>query len=196
MLIAQPFASATEIATDDDDQRRRVNGRIKKLTVKAPDGAAVDGYLDRLGKWWKAKRTAAAGHRVHGHGARRSRTAASAHKETWKFTTVTPRGYLGVRVVPGDNEIVGVGQPISLRFTGPVANKAAVEERLNVTTSVPVEGSWRWMSDTEAHWRPRDYWPANTEVFFDGEPDRCRRRQRAHRQRAPHRALPHRQTRT
>jgi lipoprotein-anchoring transpeptidase ErfK/SrfK len=74
-----------------------------------------------------------------------------------------------VRVVPGDNETVGVGQPIALKFTGPVVDKAAVEERLNVTTSVPVEGAWRWMSDTEAHWRPRDYWPAHTEVFFDGD---------------------------
>ena len=98
------------------------------------------------------------------------------HREHWTFTTVTPSGDLGVRVVPGDNEVVGVGQPISVRFTGPVANKAAVEERLKVTTSVPVEGSWRWMSDTEAHWRPRDYWPANTEVFFDARPDRRRRR--------------------
>ena len=82
---------------------------------------------------------------------------------------MTPAGGLGVRVVPGDDEVVGVGQPIAVKFTEPVANRAAVEERLLVTTSVPVEGSWRWMSDTEAHWRPMDYWPANTEVWFDAD---------------------------
>ena len=80
-----------------------------------------------------------------------------------------PTGDLGARVVPGDNEVVGVGQPISVRFTQPVANKAAVEARLNVTTSVPVDGSWHWMSDREVHWRPVDYWPANTEVLFDAD---------------------------
>ena len=56
-----------------------------------------------------------------------------------------------------------------MRFTGPVTNKAAVERRLKVTTSVPVVGSWRWMSDSEIHWRPRDYWPANTAVFLDAD---------------------------
>ncbi len=168
VMIAQPFANATEVATDAPINVDVVNGRIKKLTVKNAEGAEVDGYLDRLGKWWKASAPLQPG-TEYTVTARVIPNRGNAHKETWKFSTVTPRGYLGVRVVPGDNETVGVGQPISLKFTGPVANKAAVEERLNVTTSVPVEGAWRWMSDTEAHWRPRDYWPAHTEVFFDGD---------------------------
>jgi lipoprotein-anchoring transpeptidase ErfK/SrfK len=168
VLIAQPFANATEVATDAPINVDVVNGRIKKLTVKNPEGAEVQGYLDRLGKWWKANSPLQPG-TEYTVTARVIPNRGNAHKETWKFSTVTPRGYLGVRVVPGDNETVGVGQPIALKFTGPVVDKAAVEERLNVTTSVPVEGAWRWMSDTEAHWRPRDYWPAHTEVFFDGD---------------------------
>jgi lipoprotein-anchoring transpeptidase ErfK/SrfK len=168
VLIAQPFAGATEVATDAPINVDVVNGRIEKLAVKAPDGSEVSGYLDRLGKWWKASAPLLPG-TEYTVSARVVPNRGKPHKETWKFTTVTPRGYLGVRVVPGDDETVGVGQPISLKFTGPVANKAAVEARLNVTTSVPVEGSWRWLSDTEAHWRPRDYWPAHTEVNFDGD---------------------------
>jgi lipoprotein-anchoring transpeptidase ErfK/SrfK len=168
VMIAQPFANATEVATDAPINVDVVNGRIKKLTVRTPDGAEVPGYMDRLGKWWKAKAPLQPG-TEYTVTARVVPNRGQANTKTWKFSTVTPRGYLGVRVVPGDNETVGVGQPIALKFTGPVANKAAVEARLNVTTSVPVEGSWRWMSDTEAHWRPRDYWPAHTEVSFDGD---------------------------
>jgi lipoprotein-anchoring transpeptidase ErfK/SrfK len=168
VMIAQPFANATEVATDAPINVDVVNGRIKKLTVRTPDGAEVPGYMDRLGKWWKAKAPLQPG-TEYTVTARVVPNRGKANTKTWKFSTVTPRGYLGVRVVPGDNETVGVGQPIALKFTGPVANKAAVEARLNVTTSVPVEGSWRWMSDTEAHWRPRDYWPAHTEVSFDGD---------------------------
>jgi lipoprotein-anchoring transpeptidase ErfK/SrfK len=168
VMIAQPFANATEVATDAPINVDVVNGRIKKLTVRTPDGAEVPGYMDRLGKWWKAKAPLQPG-TEYTVTARVVPNRGKANTKTWKFSTVTPRGYLGVRVVPGDNETVGVGQPIALKFTGPVVNKAAVEARLNVTTSVPVEGSWRWMSDTEAHWRPRDYWPAHTEVSFDGD---------------------------
>ena len=167
VLIAQPVADSTEIPTDAPINLDAINGRIKRVTVTGPDGAEVKGYMDSAGEWWKAKAPLAPGveYRVT---ARLVPNRGKAHKKTWTFKTITPRAYLGVRVVPGDNEVVGVGQPISLRFTEPVANKAAVEARLNVTTSVPVEGSWRWMNDQEAHWRPRDYWPANTEVWFDG----------------------------
>lgn len=167
MLIAQPVAGSTEIPTDAPINLDAINGRIKKVTVTGPEGAEVKGYLDREGKWWRAKSSLAPG-TEYTVTARLVPNRGKAKKKTWTFTTITPSGYLGVRVVPGDNEVVGVGQPISLRFTEPVANKAAVEERLNVTTSVPVEGSWRWMNDQEAHWRPRDYWPAHTDVFFDG----------------------------
>jgi lipoprotein-anchoring transpeptidase ErfK/SrfK len=168
VMLAQPSANATVVATDAPINVDVINGRIKKLTVKTPDGTEVPGYIDRLGKWWKAKTPLRPG-TEYTVTARMIPNRGKANTKTWKFTTVTPRGYLGVRVVPGDNETVGVGQPIALKFTAPVANKAAVEKRLNVTTSVPVEGSWRWMSDTEAHWRPRDYWPAHTEVNFDGD---------------------------
>jgi lipoprotein-anchoring transpeptidase ErfK/SrfK len=168
VTIAQPYANATEVATDAPINVDVINGRIKKLTVKTPDGTEVPGYMDRLGKWWKARSPLQPG-TEYTVTARMVPNRGKADTKTWKFSTITPRGYLGVRVVPGDNETVGVGQPIALKFTGPVANKAAVEARLNVTTSVPVDGSWRWMSDTEAHWRPRDYWPAHTDVSFDGD---------------------------
>ncbi len=168
VLIAQPHAGATEIAPETTINVSAVNGRIKRLTVKAPDGTLVPGYIDRQGGWWITRTKLAAG-TEYAVDARVVPDKGKPHHEKWTFTTVTPTGGLGARVVPGDNEVVGVGQPISVRFTAPVANRAAVEERLNVTTSVPVEGSWRWMSDQEIHWRPRDYWPANTEVWFDAD---------------------------
>lgn len=168
VLIAQPHAGATEIAPETNINVSAVNGRIKRLTVKAPDGTPIAGYLDRKGGWWITKANLAAG-TEYAVNARVIPNKGKPHNEKWTFTTVTPQGGLGARVVPGDNEVVGVGQPISVRFTSPVVNRAAVEARLNVTTSVPVEGSWRWMSDQEIHWRPRDYWPANTEVWFDAD---------------------------
>ena len=74
---------------------------------------------------------------------------------------------LSTIVTPGSGEVVGVGLPIMVQFTAPVQNRAAVERRLKVTTSVPVVGAWHWFSAEEVHWRPRTYWPADTRVNVD-----------------------------
>ena len=62
----------------------------------------------------------------------------------------------------------GVGMPIMLTFSQPITNKAAVERSLELTTSKPVVGAWYWDGDEQLYFRPRDYWPANTTVSFDG----------------------------
>jgi lipoprotein-anchoring transpeptidase ErfK/SrfK len=166
-LAAWPPAGATGVPLDADIRVDVHDQRITRLAVKAPDGTKIPGYQGRRGDWWLTRATLAPG-TTYEVSARLKAPGRDARVKRWSFTTMAPAGELGVRVVPGDNEVVGVGQAIWLKFTAPVANKAAVERRLVVTTSVPVEGSWRWMSDREAHWRPQSYWPANTEVWFDG----------------------------
>jgi lipoprotein-anchoring transpeptidase ErfK/SrfK len=166
-LTAWPPAGSTGIPLDTDIRIDVAHQKISQLSVRAPDGATVAGYRSRTGNWWLTRATLAPG-TAYEVTARLRVPGRKARVERWSFTTMTPTGMLGARVVPGDNEVVGVGQAIWLRFTAPVANKAAVERRLHVTTSVPVEGSWRWISDREIHWRPANYWPANTEVWFDG----------------------------
>lgn len=167
-LTAFPQAGATGVPSDSMIRVDAKNGRIKHLVVKGPDGIPVHGYLDAAGTWWltRAKLALATPYEVT---AKVVPNRGKVRTKRWTFTTLSPTADLSARVVPGDNEVVGVGQPISVRFTSPVANKAAVEARLIVTTSVPVEGSWHWMNDREVHWRPWAYWPANTEVFFDGD---------------------------
>ena len=168
-LLASPAPGATGIPSADHDQGRRARTVASSTsTVKGPDGTPVHGYLDQNGDWWLTTTSLAPGDRIQRDARGSYRTAASPTRKKWIFTTVTPTGGLGARVVPGDNEVVGVGQPIAVRFTGPVVNKAAVEARLDRDHRAPVEGSWHWMSDTEMHWRPASYWPANTEVWFDG----------------------------
>jgi len=57
--------------------------------------------------------------------------------------------------------------PVRVYFDHPVADKAADESHLLVTSSTPTDGSWNWMSDSEVHFRPSQYWPANTQVTLD-----------------------------
>jgi lipoprotein-anchoring transpeptidase ErfK/SrfK len=54
--------------------------------------------------------------------------------------------------------------PIIVRFDIPVKNRELFEKNMFVETSRPVEGRWAWFSDREVHYRPKEYWPANTDV--------------------------------
>jgi lipoprotein-anchoring transpeptidase ErfK/SrfK len=83
------------------------------------------------------------------------------------FTTVTPAALSTPSVGPLDGQTVGVGMPIRVYFEDAVTDKAAVESRLLVTSSKPTDGVWNWLSDTEVHFRPSQYWPAHTEVRLD-----------------------------
>ena len=135
------------------------------MKVEGPTGE-IPGYLVVDKTWWLARPSLAPGASYHVS----AKLVAPNHRpklHEWTFSTTPVLGGLGGRVTPGDNETVGVGAPITLRFANPVVNRAQVEGRLDVTTSVPVNGAWHWMNDHEVHWRPETYWPAHTEVWFD-----------------------------
>jgi lipoprotein-anchoring transpeptidase ErfK/SrfK len=84
---------------------------------------------------------------------------------TTTFRTVTPAHTLRVRYVrPTDGQQVGVGMPISIYFNRPVTDRAAVERRLGIQTSVPTEGSFHWMGNDQVNWRPKEFWKAGTAV--------------------------------
>ncbi|CAN5135735.1 Ig-like domain-containing protein [soil metagenome] len=67
-------------------------------------------------------------------------------------------------VAPLQDETVGVGMPVIVTFDIPVRNKAEFEKNMSVTSTPQQAGAWHWLSDTEAHWRPKNYWKAGTDV--------------------------------
>jgi lipoprotein-anchoring transpeptidase ErfK/SrfK len=86
---------------------------------------------------------------------------------TSTFTTVTPVAVSTPSIGPLDGTTVGVGMPIRVFFDDPVADKAAVESHLVVTSSNPTDGVWSWLNDSEVHFRPSEYWPAQTDITLD-----------------------------
>jgi lipoprotein-anchoring transpeptidase ErfK/SrfK len=85
-----------------------------------------------------------------------------------RLTTVTPTQQIDGGFQLSDGQSVGVAAPIIIQFDAPISDKAAVERALTVTTDPPVEGSWAWLPDevqgARVHWRPRQYYPAGTQV--------------------------------
>jgi lipoprotein-anchoring transpeptidase ErfK/SrfK len=70
-------------------------------------------------------------------------------------------------VAPLDGETVGVGMPVVVTFDLPVTNRALFEKHMTVTSTPAQKGSWYWLSDREAHYRPATYWKAGSDVSVD-----------------------------
>ena len=141
-------------------------GKVTNVTVSSP-GGPVAGTLRDGGRVWHSTWTlgvsqtytvTAAG--TDGSGQRITTTST--------FRTLSPSQTFQTEIYEGSDQTYGVGMPIMLVFSQPVTNRAAVERSLRLTTSKPVIGSWYWDDSEHLDFRPRDYWPANTTVSFDG----------------------------
>jgi lipoprotein-anchoring transpeptidase ErfK/SrfK len=49
-----------------------------------------------------------------------------------------------------------------VRFDHAITDRAAAEKALTVTSSPAQTGGWYWISDTEVHYRPQQYWKPGT----------------------------------
>nr|WP_242606512.1 Ig-like domain-containing protein [Protofrankia symbiont of Coriaria ruscifolia] len=83
------------------------------------------------------------------------------------FTTANPEKSFKVSWEPIAGQTVGIGTPITLTFSAPVSDRAAVQRRLAVTTDPAVNGAWNWASDRVVRWRPQQYWKSGTRVHVE-----------------------------
>lgn len=84
-----------------------------------------------------------------------------ANTVTYDFTTVSPDKFFTGAVSPLPDTAVGIGTPITVTFDQSVSDRAAVERALVITTPVPIEGAWAWLTDKVVEFRPRYYWPGD-----------------------------------
>ena len=82
------------------------------------------------------------------------------------FRTLLPRRTFTAATILGAGQTVGVGMPIMINFSRPIADRAAVERALQIWSSKPVTGAWYWVTSSSVWFRPRHYWPAHTRVRF------------------------------
>jgi lipoprotein-anchoring transpeptidase ErfK/SrfK len=88
------------------------------------------------------------------------------------FSTLAPAKTTAVNIQIADGQTVGIAAPIILQFNDHVADKAAVERALTVTTTPPQAGGWAWLPDdrgSRVHYRPQEYWQPNTKVHVDAK---------------------------
>lgn len=96
-------------------------------------------------------------------------------KQISRFSTLMPRNQTKVTFTSPseaplqDGRKYGVGTVIVAHFDEQISDRAAAEPRLTVTTSPPVQGSWYWVDDQNAHWRPEHYYTPGTAVTVEAK---------------------------
>jgi lipoprotein-anchoring transpeptidase ErfK/SrfK len=142
-------------------------GKITNVSVKTTGDDPVTGALSAGRQSWHSTYALPtdASYTVTAAG-----TDSSGHPVTVtsSFRTPNPSDTFATEIYEGAGATYGVGMPIMLTFSSPIKNKAAVERSLQITTSKPVVGAWYWDGSEQLDFRPRDFWPADTTVSFDG----------------------------
>lgn len=141
-------------------------GRLDEVRVTDGAGRELKGAYAPDRSSWAAAVPVREGtkYAVHAWG-----TAAGGAKveKVGRFTTtnIKSTGSLEIAdVQPADGDTVGVAHPLMVTFSQPVADRATVQDALEVTTTPPVAGAWYWIDDVSVDYRPEQFWPAGTKV--------------------------------
>lgn len=160
-------AGRAAVPVDHELEVTARNGSLTKVTVTSAAGR-LPGELNRQGSAWRATGRLEPGRqyvvRAVGEDSDGRRTTRTQKLRT-EDLTLDEQTYPSV--APLDGETVGVGMPVVVTFDVPVSDRASFERHMTVTSTPKQPGSWHWMSDYEAHWRPKSYWRTGTDVSVD-----------------------------
>ena len=165
-LTVSPAANATEVSPVTPISLSVDKKTITAVTVTSSKGDTVEGTIGADQKSWasKGKLSFGSSYTV------KVTTDGSTTPITSTFTTVpTPSSDTSVRTssIEGDGKTYGVGMPIILKLSHSVkgtAARTAFEKMLKVTSDPGTTGAWGWISSTELHFRPSQYWAAGSTV--------------------------------
>jgi lipoprotein-anchoring transpeptidase ErfK/SrfK len=164
-ISVSPKAGATKVRPDEPVTVSVENGTLTDVAVTDRDGEPVPGEFDKAKTAWVSS-VGLVGDAAYRVRAEAENTEGKLSKTDQGFRTLTPSGILGTDIIPLSGTTFGIGQPIIVTFSHPTTAKvrADLEERLRIETSKSVKGAWHWFSDQEVHYRPKDYWPAHTDI--------------------------------
>ncbi|MFE3544346.1 Ig-like domain-containing protein [Nocardia sp. NPDC059177] len=141
------------------------DGTFTDVSLTNQQGTKVAGKLAADGRSWETTE-------VLGYGKTYQLTASAiglggANSATLSFTTSSPNNQTKPYLLPGEGEVVGIGQPVAIQFDEDIPNRRAVQDAIKITTEPPVEGAFYWVNNREVRWRPENFWASGTKVTID-----------------------------
>lgn len=168
-IVVTPGPGSDNVDPLGKIQVSATEGILTSVQVTNEEGKAVEGILTPDKTAWKPSAPLGYGH-TYTVAAQGLTLTGATGPTTASFTTLTPgnqtKAYLTTTFGKplSDGATYGVGTVIVAHFDEPIPDKAAAEKKMQVTSDPPVAGSWYWIDDRNAHWRPQEYWPAGAKV--------------------------------
>jgi len=166
LLVPKLQASVTDgavgVAVDRPVTVSAADGVLGAVSLVRPDGTPVAGQVSPDGLTWSSAEPL-------GYNKRYTLTAealglSGIARQRMTFKTHSPENLTSAYVLPDEGEVVGVGQPVEIRFDENIPNRLAAQRAIKITTNPPVEGAFYWLNNREVRWRPEKYWKPGTQV--------------------------------
>ncbi|MEV6275196.1 Ig-like domain-containing protein [Nocardia sp. NPDC051832] len=141
------------------------DGKFTNVQLVNAEGRPVSGKLGGDGQTWETTE-------VLGYGKTYKLKAdaiglGGANSAAMSFTTSSPGNQTKPYLMPGEGEVVGIGQPVAIQFDENIPNRKAAQDAITIKTEPPVEGAFYWVNNREVRWRPEHFWAPGTKVTID-----------------------------
>ncbi|MCX2923757.1 L,D-transpeptidase [Streptomyces sp. NEAU-W12] len=165
-----PADASKEVRPGQVLRVRASEGRLESVRVVRSQDARespVPGRISADGQSWKPddERLALAAKYTVDAVALDDDGRRSARRTT--FTTYVPEQRFIGYVAPDDRSVVGTGMIVSLAFNRGIADRAAVERAVRVTSRPAVDIRPHWFGRERLDFRPETYWKPGTEVTVE-----------------------------
>lgn len=166
LLVPKLTASVTDravgVAVDAPVTVTAEDGVLGAVTMVNEYGKTVEGQLSPDGLTWST--TEPLGYNKRYTLNAKSLGLGGVTSRQMTFQTHSPENLTMPYLMPRDGEVVGVGQPVAIRFDENIANRAAAEKAIKITADPPVVGAFYWLNNREVRWRPQSFWKSGTRV--------------------------------
>ncbi|MFJ3580853.1 Ig-like domain-containing protein [Streptomyces sp. NPDC090127] len=166
VVTIAPKDGAESVATSGALKVTAEQGKLTTVTVADTKGAEVEGKIAADGASWQPVGHLAAGTEYKVHAIAKDAEGRESAKDT-TFTTLVPKNTFIGHYTPEDGSTVGVGMPVSIRFTRGITDPEAVEKAIKVTATPAVEIEGHWFGNDRLDFRPEEYWAAGTKVTVE-----------------------------
>ena len=172
-LSVVPAAAADKVNPASPVMVTATTGTITDVTMTNDGGKVIPGVLTPDHTTWKPTSQLGYGRAYTLTVLAKGPDGMPSRQES-SFTTVSPSNQTEVYFETTDGGLLqdgatyGVGEVVVAHFDEAIDNKANAERHLSVTTNPPVAGSWNWIDDQTAHWRPEQYYAPGTTVTVAG----------------------------